>query len=113
LLTIPTDPEFSSLNLAMAVQVLTYELLLARHDEQIAQPAREAAPATGQEMEHFYRHLEAVMIASGFLDTENPRHLMRRLRRLFIKARPDKNEINILRGFLASVDPARSASAGK
>jgi tRNA C32,U32 (ribose-2'-O)-methylase TrmJ len=64
-------------------------------------------------MEHFYRHLEAVMIASGFLDTDNPRHLMRRLRRLFIKARPDKNEINILRGFLTSVTPATPDGGGQ
>ena len=113
LLTIPTDPGFSSLNLAMAVQILTYELRLARHADPTAPPDAEAPPATGEEMEHFYRHLEAVMIASGFLDTDNPRHLMRRLRRLFIKARPDKNEINILRGFLTSVTPATSDGGGQ
>jgi tRNA/rRNA methyltransferase/tRNA (cytidine32/uridine32-2'-O)-methyltransferase len=111
LLTIPTEPGFSSLNLAMAVQVLTYEVHLARHDERVPQPAAEAPPATAEELEHFYRHLESIMIASGFLDTDNPRHLMRRLRRLFIKARPDKNEINILRGFLSSMEPGRADGA--
>lgn len=110
LLTIPTDPAFSSLNLAMAVQVLTYEIKLALDGNdavspQSGAPPPESPPATGEEMEHFYQHLEAVMVASGFLDPENPRHLMRRLRRLFIKASPDKNEVNILRGLLTAVDP--------
>jgi tRNA/rRNA methyltransferase/tRNA (cytidine32/uridine32-2'-O)-methyltransferase len=113
LLTIPTEPGFSSLNLAMAVQILTYELGLARHAGPAEPPGPEAPPATGEEMEHFYRHLEAVMIARGFLDTDNPRHLMRRLRRLFLRARPDKNEINILRGFLASVNPASPDGDGQ
>ena len=107
LLTIPTNPEFSSLNIAMAVQVMTYELRLASSERLPSCTDAEAPPATSEEMEHFYRHLEDVMTGSGFLDPDNPRHLMRRLRRLFVKAGPDKNEINILRGFLASVDPAR------
>jgi len=107
LLTIPTNPDFSSLNLAMAVQVMTYELRVAG----MTAPAPEAEPAvrlaTGEELEHFYRHLEEVLAASGFLDPDNPRHLMRRLRRLFARALPDQNEINILRGIFASLDPAR------
>lgn len=106
LLTIPTDPSFSSLNLAMAVQVLTYEIKMALDSNDSVSPPAESPPATGDEMEHFYQHLEAVMVASGFLDPENPRHLMRRVRRLFIKASPDKNEVNILRGLLTAVDPA-------
>ena len=55
-------------------------------------------------MEHFYRHLENVLTDIQFLDPQNPRHLMRRMRRLFIRARPDKNEVNILRGILTAVD---------
>ena len=104
LLTIPTDPGFSSLNLAMAVQVLTYELRVASMLQ--AGPAFEsdAPPATHEEMEHFYTHLERVLEDIRFLNPENPRHLMRRLRRLFIRARPDKNEVNILRGFLTAID---------
>jgi len=106
LLTIPTDPEFSSLNIAMAVQVITYELRLAGLEA--AQPEEpEIPPATREEMEHFYRHLESVLTHSGFLDPENPRTLMRRLRRLFIKAAPDKNEVNILRGILTALEPGR------
>ena len=101
LLTIPTDPDFSSLNLAMAVQVICYELRLAALEA--PQPeVPETPPATNEEMEYFYAHLEQVLKDSGFLNPENPRMLMRRLRRLFIKSQPDQNEINILRGILTS-----------
>lgn len=103
LLTIPADPGFSSLNIAMAVQVICYELRLA---SMVQLPPGEAAvpPATAAEMEYFYGHLEAVLADSGFLDVENPRTLMRRLRRLFIKAAPDRNEVNILRGILTAFE---------
>lgn len=109
LLTIPTDPDFSSLNLAMAVQVMCYELRLAQMMPSPEQPVTEAPPASSEELEHFYVHLEQVLTSSGFLDPANPRHLMRRLRRLFVRALPDRNEINILRGILAAVDPQKSA----
>ncbi len=104
LLTIPTDPGFSSLNLAMAVQILTYELRVASLLDEGPVFETEAPPASSEEMEHFYAHLENVMKDIGFLDPDNPRHLMRRLRRLFIRTRPDKNEVNILRGILTAVD---------
>lgn len=109
LLTIPTNPEFSSLNLAMAVQVMTYELRVAGMSPESPQPATGVRLATGEELEHFYRHLEQVLTASRFLDPDNPRHLMRRLRRLFARAMPDENEINILRGIFASLDPSRGS----
>ncbi|MCH7537368.1 MAG: RNA methyltransferase [Proteobacteria bacterium] len=107
LLTIPTDPDFSSLNLAMAVQVLCYELRVAGTVDAGPVVESEASPATAAEMEHFYTHLEQVMTDIKFLDTDNPRYLMRRLRRLFNRARPDKNEVNILRGLLTAVDRTR------
>jgi len=109
LLTIPTNPEFSSLNLAMAVQVLTYELRVASSLDSGPGFDSEAPPASGEEMEHFYVHLEKVFEDIQFLNPENPRHLMRRMRRLFVRARPDKNEINILRGFLTAIDRKRKA----
>ena len=107
LLTIPTDPGFSSLNLAMAVQVLTYELRVASMLDEGPVFDVEAPPATSDEMEHFYEHLEKTLTDIEFLDPDNPRHLMRRMRRLFIRARPDKNEVNILRGVLTAVDQTR------
>ncbi|MDJ0711023.1 MAG: tRNA (cytosine(32)/uridine(32)-2'-O)-methyltransferase TrmJ [Woeseiaceae bacterium] len=107
LLTIPTDPGFSSLNLAMAVQVFAYEIRVASMLDEGPVFDVEAPPATSDEMEHFYTHLEAVLRDIRFLDPDNPRHLMRRMRRLFVRARPDKNEVNILRGILTAVDRTR------
>jgi len=104
LLTIPTNPDFSSLNLAMAVQVITYELCLAARVARTAEYEPDAPLATSEELEYFYVHLEQVLKDIRFLDPGNPRTLMRRLRRLFIRARPDKNELNILRGILTAVD---------
>jgi len=109
LLTIPTNPEFSSLNLAMAVQVLTYELRVASTLDAGPGFESEAPPATGAEMENFYTHLEQVFRDIRFLNPDNPRFLMRRMRRLFIRARPDQNEVNILRGFLSAIDKIRGA----
>ena len=105
LLTIPTEPGFSSLNLAMAVQVIAYELRVAGMTREKAGAEPESPPATSAEREHFYAHLEQVLMRSGFLDPDNPRLLMRRLRRLFVKAELDQNEVNILRGMLAALDP--------
>jgi TrmH family RNA methyltransferase len=105
LVTIPAIPGFSSLNLAMAVQVLCYELRVAALNAEASGSVREVPLASAADLQHFYLQLEQVLTASGFLDTENPRYLMRRLRRLFLRAEPDRNEINILRGILASLDP--------
>ena len=108
LLTIPTDPNFSSLNLGMAVQVITYEIRSALIADKKPEYVSDEPAATSDEMEHFYAHLEQVLTDTKFLDPENPRNLMRRLRRLFIRARPDRNEVNILRGILSSVEPKDS-----
>lgn len=109
LLTIPTDPGFSSLNLAMAVQVVSYELRAAEGPAAQADYEPDAPLATSEDQERFYAHLERVLTDIGFLDRDNPRHLMRRLRRLFLRARPDQNEINILRGILTAVARGRDA----
>lgn len=104
ILYIPANPEYSSLNLAMAVQILAWELRCAQGVE-ITVPPPEAPPADLQDMELFYEHLQRVLLASGFLDPGNPRNLMRRLRRLFNRTRLDQNELNILRGILAALAP--------
>ncbi len=109
LVSIPANVEYSSLNLAMAVQVVAYELFVAQSG--LRPEYRSETPlATSGELEHFYAHLEQVLTDVRFLDPENPRYLMRRLRRLFVRARPDRNEINILRGFLAAIE--RSSGKG-
>jgi TrmH family RNA methyltransferase len=101
---IPASSEYSSLNLASAVQLIAWELRMAQ-GVSIDTPPPESPPAGVEDMDLFYEHLERVLIASGFLDTGNPRNLMRRLRRLFNRARLDQNELNILRGILAAVAP--------
>jgi TrmH family RNA methyltransferase len=101
LLQIPSNPQYPSLNIAAAVQILCYELRLAAAPGE-ATPVADNSVADAAELERFYAHLERTLIDLEFLDPNNPRQLMRRLRRLFGRARPDQNEINILRGILAA-----------
>lgn len=104
--TIPADPGFSSLNLAAAVQVLSYEIFRAARpfDGAGHEPASDTPLATSHDLRLFYEHLERVLVAIEFLDPANPRKLMRRLMRLFNRAAPDVNEINILRGILTEFE---------
>lgn len=107
---IPASPEYPSLNLACAVQVVAYELKLANEGGhgQGAESTFGTLPVGQDSMEAFYRHLEQVLIETRFLNPEQPRKLMRRLRRLFNRAAPTETEMNILRGILTAVqDRAR------
>lgn len=106
--TIPTNPDFSSLNLGSAVQVLCYEARMAAYGDAppVADPRVTpfaSALASHDEVEGFYRHLESVMTETGFYNPHNPGRLMAKLRRLFGRSRLEKDEVNILRGVLASV----------
>jgi tRNA (cytidine32/uridine32-2'-O)-methyltransferase len=101
---IPSSPEYGSLNLAAAVQVIAYELRVASLAETSIAMDWDYDWATAAQMESFYEHLERVMIEVDFLNPEVPRQLMTRLRRLFSRARLDVMEMNILRGLLASVE---------
>jgi len=111
---IPANPDYSSLNLASAVQLLCYELRLAAFDGRPPVLARAvpfaSPPAPHEDVERFYRHLERVMVSSGFLDPQRPRRLLPKLRRLFGRAELERDEINILRGLLDAVE--RTAGAG-
>jgi tRNA (cytidine32/uridine32-2'-O)-methyltransferase len=110
LVNIPSNPDYSSLNIAAAVQVLGYESMLARG----AVPAvgeSEETPATAEEMEKLYEHIESAALQTGFLDPANPKHLMRRIRRLFNRARPDQNEVHILRGLLSALQNPKARRA--
>ena len=105
--TIPANPEFSSLNLGSAVQVLCYELRvqafagLPPAGDPIVTPF--ASPlATHDEIEGMYGHFASVMTETGFLNPEHPGRLLPKLRRLFGRARLEKDEVNILRGILAA-----------
>jgi len=99
---IPANPQYASLNLAQAVQVIAYELRMAARVPPAA-PAK-TGYATHEEIEKFFAHLERSVYASGYLDPRSPRKLMDRLRRLFARSRLETVEVNILRGMLAAWD---------
>ncbi len=101
--TIPAAPEFGSLNLAAAVQVAAYELRLAAHGDKVwSAPAFE--PATSEQIERLFEQGERALIAIDFLRPAQPKRLLPRLRRLFSRARLEKEEVNILRGILARIE---------
>lgn len=104
---IPADATYSSLNLAAAVQVLCYELRMAVSTSHNVAPASFPA-AHHEEIEGFFQHLEAALTNIGFLDPAHPKRLMPRLRRLFTRARLEKEEVNILRGILKTMQHPRS-----
>jgi len=107
LIRIPANPEYLSLNIAMAVQLVTYELFRAFAEPVVADP-RTAPLATPQEMEHLYTHLAQVMEEVDFRDrTQSGTNLMNRIRRFLQRAELDENEVNILRGFLTSIQKRR------
>ena len=100
LVNIPSIGAYKSLNLAMAVQIVAYELRVV--SEALPSDIRARNLASNDEIELFYNHLNQVLLETGFLDPKNPKQLMRRLRALFNRAQMDENEINIMRGILAS-----------
>ncbi|MCM0612273.1 tRNA (cytosine(32)/uridine(32)-2'-O)-methyltransferase TrmJ [Marinobacter sediminum] len=117
---IPSNPDYSSLNLAMAVQVMCYELRMhylrsleggegspyLKPMTAPGDPGWDVPPAPVNDVEGFFGHLEQVLVDVDFHRKENPRQLMTRLRRLFQRARLDQMEINILRGILTAVQKA-------
>ena len=108
LVHIPTTPEFGSLNLAMAAQVLCYELRMAAPGRPDAVgPTRDAPLATAADLERLHEHLERLLTASGFLHPAHQKQVKLKLRRIFQRAELDQNEISILRGMLSSLAPAR------
>jgi TrmH family RNA methyltransferase len=105
LVRIPANPLYASLNLAMSVQLIAYEIYVAREQPesrvQLEQPL-----ASGAELELFYRHLQEVLAEIRFEDRTG--YLMQRVRRLFNRAQVDANELNILRGILSAVQEGRN-----
>lgn len=106
-LCIPSNPEYSSLNLAMAVQIICYELRLAAQAVGNLQKNTEIPPlgelAEWAELEHFYQHTERLFSELGFIRNES---VIRKLRHLYQRAKLEKNELNLLRGMLSSVEKA-------
>lgn len=100
---IPSNPEYSSLNLAQAVQIITYELRMKLLAPKAEVSLRQDDFATADEIEQFYDHLKKVFIEVQFLKEANPRRLMQRVRRLFNRVNLEKMEVNLLRGMLSQV----------
>lgn len=111
LMHIPANPEYSSLNIAMAVQVLAYELRvqsLQEAEEGVGQEEDRAPAASMAQMEGLFTHLEQALMDFGFLQPGREGRIMQRLRRLFHRATPDEREVNILRGILSSAQGRKS-----
>lgn len=115
---IPTNEAYSSLNLAMAVQVICYEMRMAvlagslNHDEMAGWDAK---LATSADLERYFVHLEETLIEMEFLNPAAPKQLMSRLRRLYSRKRMDDLEVSMLRGILSATQSwvARAKKAGK
>ncbi|MEZ2603927.1 MULTISPECIES: tRNA (cytosine(32)/uridine(32)-2'-O)-methyltransferase TrmJ [Kluyvera] len=105
---IAANPEYSSLNLAMAVQVIAYEVRMAwlatqESDAPVVEQEETPYPLV-DDLERFYGHLEQTLLSTGFIRENHPGHVMSKLRRMFTRARPESQELNILRGILASIE---------
>lgn len=107
-MTIPAHPDYSSLNLAQAVQVISYEIFQASLSSESLIPAPFSEKATAAEIAGLVQHCRDTALHLGFMDPEHPKKLMPRLQRLISKAQLEKEEINILRGFLRLVRPKAS-----
>ena len=110
LVTIPTNPDFSSLNIAAAAQVLCYEIRLAAKMDKVPQPEADSPLATSAERDGMFTHFEEALTELEFLKPDNPGQLMRRLRRLFTRTGLERLEVNILRGIMSAAQKARSRS---
>ncbi len=107
LIHIPANPEYSSLNLAAAVQVMAYELKMS-FDPTIPHEIGEQREAIhAEDLQHLYAHFERALTTIGFLNPDNPKYLMRRLRRLFNRADLDRNELQILHGILRAAETVK------
>lgn len=107
--SIPANPEYSSLNLAAAIQVVAYELRMASladvpDVESAPSIERQDALATADQVAGFYEHLQQTLTAIGFMDPKQPKRLMERLQLLFNRTQLSEKELNILRGILSAVD---------
>lgn len=108
LISIPANPQYASLNLAQAVQILAYECRMALPqailpNQNIASAGFTDKPATVSQISGMVEHLEKALLAIHFLDSDHPKKLMPRLRRLFARSRLEVDEVNILRGIAKQI----------
>lgn len=106
---IPTNPDFSSLNVASAIQVLCYEIFQRQATEPrvVKSPEAHDLPVPHAELEGYFEHLQNVLHMTGYLDPQRPGMIMQRLRRLYLRSEVTRNEINILRGMLTAIEKQR------
>ncbi|WP_369159565.1 RNA methyltransferase [Candidatus Thiodiazotropha sp. LNASS1] len=108
LVHIPTNEDYSSLNLGAAVQILAYEVYLAQQQDPTVKSDTQRDLATADMLQGFHEHLAQALEDIGFTDPRQSQKLLRRLRSLFQRARPDKDEINIMRGILSAMQGRKS-----
>lgn len=112
LVHIPANPEFTSLNLAQAVQVAAYELFMTSGsvslEEKKERKERKEKPATVEDLEGLYAHLERAAVESKFFDPASGSKLRTRWRRLFSRTELEREEVNILRGLLNALQDAKA-----
>ncbi|MES9847527.1 MAG: RNA methyltransferase [Candidatus Thiodiazotropha sp.] len=108
LVHIPTNEDYSSLNLGAAVQILAYEVYLAQQQDPTVKSDSQRDLATADMLQGFHEHLAQALDDIGFTDPRQSQKLLRRLRSLFQRARPDKDEINIMRGILSAMQGRKS-----
>ena len=100
LATIPANPEYTSLNLSQAVQIMCYELRMAITTGELHYEEKPAELATQEDLERFYEHMREVLEQIGYINPRAPKKLFERLRRLYARTRLEKEEVNLLRGIL-------------
>jgi tRNA/rRNA methyltransferase len=100
LATIPANPEYTSLNLAQAVQIMCYEVRMAITEGKLHYDEKPVELASQDDLERFYTHLEEVLTQIGYINPRAPKKLFERLRRLYARTRLEKEEVNLLRGIL-------------
>lgn len=100
LATIPANPEYTSLNLAQAVQIMCYELRMAITTGELHYQEKPAELASQEDLERFYEHMREVLEQIGYINPRAPKKLFERLRRLYGRTRLEKEEVNLLRGIL-------------
>lgn len=110
---IPTNPDYGSLNLSQAVQIIAYELNQVITPREHLQAVKEPPMASVEEMDHFYQHLFAILGAIGFIRPKNPGKVKERIQRLLNRIRLEKMEVAILRGILSHLQKLLPGEGGK
>ncbi len=108
LATIPANPEYTSLNLAQAVQIMAYEVRMALTTGELHYSEKPVELATHEDLERLYEHMREVLEHIGYINPRAPKKLFERLRRLYGRTRLEKEEVNLLRGILTlTVNPKK------